>query len=82
MGFDQMAGFDANPLGREQAGRDSMTTDQMREELIEAGEGPLGEKELVRLSKLFNDKLRRLMEKENRDKKHIGWYTLFKEVGC
>ena len=79
VGFDQMDGYEANPLGRESAG-DHPPTAQMKEELKAAGEPLPDEEELRKLSNLFNDRLRRLMQKENRDKKNMGWYTLFKEV--
>ena len=80
VGFDQMDGYDDNPLGRARAG-DHPPTAQMRQELRAAGVPLPGEDELRRLSAIFNDRLRRLMEKENRDRKNTGWYTLFQEVG-
>jgi hypothetical protein len=79
VGFDQMDGYDDNPLGRARAGEHPPTA-QMRQELRAAGVPLPGEDELRRLSAIFNDRLRRLMEKENRDRKNTGWYTLFQEV--
>ena len=77
VGFDQMDGYDDNPLGRAQAGAASSTA-QMRQELAERGIDLPQEAEITHLSRKFNLWLEEKRMRDDHTMQSNSWFDLWK----
>jgi hypothetical protein len=77
VGFDQMDGYEANPLDRESAGGTSSTA-EMRAELASRGIDLPGEAELTRLSQRFNLWLEEKRMRDDHTMQSTSWFNLWK----